>query len=199
MLRRLGALWLVVISTIVAVAIASAADIPRNETPNDPGAAYQAATHYLSKRALLLMVRSTFDVVEQGDIEPELVADAERLTAAGPSVEELAELDRDLLAEASYYIVSLKYVTLVRGAVWPADRPEIAYANDALVQLDALQEELQADIVTGVDPLPVFERLQNLLLLSEGLKETPVHRDMFAGRDRLITDILQRHGPWART
>jgi hypothetical protein len=197
--RSLGALWLVVIATILTVAAGSAADLPRNDEPRDIEAARQAVTRYLSNRALLLMVRSTFDVIEKDEIELELVADAERLTAAGPSGEEMAVLDRELLAEASYYVVSLKYLTLVRGAVWPEDRPETAYANDALMRLDALQEELQADILSGIDPLPVLESAQDLLLLSEGLKETPPHRDVFAGRDDLIRSVLDQHGPWARS
>ena len=199
-MRRWAILRLAALMTLLAMTgVASAADMPRNDTPSAPDAAREATLHYLNNRALLLMVRSTFDVVEHGDIEAGLIADAEGLTAAGPSADEMDLLDRDLLAEASYFIVSLKYLTLVQGAVWPADKPETVYANDALVHLDSLQEQLQADIAGGADPLPVLEQVQDLLLLSEGLTETPPDRDIFAGRDALVTNVLEQYGPWART
>jgi hypothetical protein len=199
-MTRWAILRLATLMTILVVTgAASAADMPRNDTPSAPDAAYKATLHYLNSRALLLMVRSTFDVVEHEDIDAELIADAEGLTAAGPSAAEMELLDRDLLAEASYFIVSLKYLTLVQGAVWPADKPETVYANDALVHLDSLQEQLRADIASGADPLPVLEQVQDLLLLSEGLTETPADRDMFAGRDALVANVIKQYGPWART
>lgn len=196
---RLAILLRVALVTILVTGATLAADIPRNDKPSEPDTAYRVTVHYLNSRALLLMVRATFDVLEQHDIEAELIADAKRLGAVGPSAEEVALLERDLLAEGSYYIVSLKYLTLVQGAAWPTDKPELTYARDALVRLDSLLDQLPAAIATGADPLPVFEQAQDLLLLSDGLAETPADRDMFAGRDALVTRIIEQYGPSART
>ncbi len=171
--------------------LAAAADLGAGGTEAPP----DMARHYLSNQTLLLMVRATFDVVERDDIEAEMVALAQRLGPSGPSQEVIDALDRTLLAEASYFLVSLRYTTLVDGAVWPDDKPEGTYTNDAIVLLESLERQLDDAIATGRDPLPVLQQLQQLWLLSEGMKDVPPERDMFANRDEIVAQALAAQTP----
>jgi hypothetical protein len=171
-------------------AAAVAADLGGGGTPPAADGAPQATRHYLENRTTLLMVRATFDVVDREDIEADIVAEARRIGTDGPSLEAMAALDRTLLAETSYFIVSLRYLTLVGGAVWPPDKPETTYDNDALILLDQLEADADEAIATGADPLPVLQRVQQLWLLSEGLTTAPQGRDVFAGRDEIVAAAL---------
>lgn len=192
--------WLLTILLALTLGAGSgnAADLGRRgDLPAD--AAVEATRHYLANQTLLLMVRATFDVVEPGAIEADVLATARQLGAAGPSPEASAALDRRLLAEANYYIVSLRYVTLVGGAVWPGDKPESTYANDAIVQLDQLEGELAETIEGGGDALPLLEQVQDLWLLSEGLAAVPADRDRFAGRDEIVAQALAALRPRENT
>lgn len=174
---------------------AAAADIGGRGSKASP----EMARHYLNNQTLLLMVRATFDVVERDDIDADMLVIAKRLGPSGPSQEAIEALDRTLLAEASYYLVSLRYTTLVGGAVWPDDKPEDTYENDAIVRLDALERQLDDAIATGHDPLPILEQLQRLWLLSEGMMDVPPERDMFAGRDEIVTRALAAQTPRENT
>src|SRR5690606_21796403 len=69
----------------------------------------EALSRYLS----LEMVRATFDVVPREELGADLEAQAVRWDGAPPSAAELADIDQQLLAEASYYIVSLSYLVQV--------------------------------------------------------------------------------------
>jgi hypothetical protein len=149
-----------------------------------------ATADYLRRRAVLLMIRATFDLVADEEVPQLLAADLQRLEGNGPAEHELARLDRELLAEGSYYLVSLRYLAEVGGAVWPADRPESAYANDALVALEALQQRLIKAVNSRADPLPIFEQAQAILALSEGFVRVPADMDHFAGRDAIVAQLL---------
>lgn len=155
--------------------------------PEDAAAATQ---HYLENRTLLLMVRATFDVVDAESIEAEVIAEAKRIGAAGPSPEAMAALDRTLLAETDYFIVSLRYLALVGGATWPSDKPESTYTNDAIVLLDQLEADIGEALSAGADLLPMLRRLQQLWLLTEGQGSVPPDRDQFAGRDHIVAEAL---------
>lgn len=191
MQKLLPALLLILSLAATALPGAPVAADLRVERPDATTVDTEAATRrYLENQALLLMIRATFDVVERDAIGDVLKATARQLSDRGPSADDMHELNRTLLSEASYYIVSLRYVTLVGGAAWPGDRPESSYANDALVLLDGLERDLGAAIDSDADPLPILLRLQQLWLLSEGLKDVPPERDMFAGRDALVDAAL---------
>lgn len=174
---------------------ATAADLGSGDTEASPGATLMATERYLSNQTLLLMVRATFDVVERSQIDGDIEAIAKQIGSNGPSPEAMEALDRTLLAEASYYIVSLRYVTLVGGAAWPGEKPESTYADDAIVQLEAFERALSDSIETGSDALPVLERVQQLWLLSEGITTVPAARDMFAGRDEIVARALAARTP----
>jgi hypothetical protein len=148
---------------------------------------------------VLLLLRARFDVIPRGQVPDVLAAEARRIGAAGPNAVDLEQLDRDLLAEGSYYIVSLRYLAQLGGAVWPDDRPERFYVNDALVKLDALQLRLLQAVESREDPLPIFLQLQEIDAQTEGYIELPRERDWFSGRDQLVKDVLSADGPRART
>src|SRR5690606_2420898 len=119
---------------------------------------------------------------------------AKTLGPAGPSESQLARLDRDLLAEGSYYLVSLRYLTEAGGAAWPGGRPESSYVFDALVTLDALLDRLIEAVNERADPLAIFVEGQRVLALTEGFLRVPPQLDRFGDRDAMVTRVLARHG-----
>jgi len=157
-----------------------------------------AVRSYLERRAVLLMIRATFGVVSDEDI-PGLLADDLRRAGTPPDTRALAGLDADLLAEASYFIVSLKYLIESGGPIWPGDRPDSSYANDARIELEALQAALAETIASRADPLPLFERLVRLYALTEGNLAVPEELDRYRDRDGLVRDFLAGAGPRTST
>jgi len=147
-----------------------------------------ALRSYMERRAALLLLRAAFDVVAPEDIAPTLIEDARRLAASGPSAEGERALDEDLLSEASYFIVSLRYLVATGGAAWPSDRPATSYAYDADVQLQALRSRLIGTALAGADPLPVLQAIERIHWQTEGYATPPA--DRFAPRDELVEQAL---------
>jgi hypothetical protein len=156
-------------------------------------------TDYLNRRAVLLMIRERFSLVGRDEIAKLLERDARRLGLNGPAPYDLDMLNSDLHAEASYYIVSLKYLTEAGGAAWPGDRPESAYANDALVALGALQVQLDEAIAAGLDPIQIMRSVQVVDAQTEGYSTVPSDRDHFSDRDELVETAMARGLPRANT
>lgn len=150
---------------------------------------------YLDRKAILLQVRAHFDTIEQDDAALILAQDAKAVAGHGPSLEATAQLNTDLLAEGSYYIVSLKYLIEAGGAIWPADRAESTYVNDALARLSELQAQLVSSIADGTDPLPVFIALDGVNAWTEGYTEVPVDLDFFSARDAMVEAALEAAKP----
>jgi hypothetical protein len=198
-MRLLNAFVLVACS-LGATTFSSAADLPETQPPTQSVATVRQATQsYVERDAVLLMIRTTFNVVAEADVESLLEQDLKRIGGAGPSQADLVRLDRDLVAEGSYYLVSLKYTIEAGGAVWPTERPERNYENDALAVLDSLQDQLIDDVETGADPLPVFVKAQQILALTNGEKDVPASADRFGRRDALVKQALAAAAPWADT
>lgn len=178
-----------------ASATAQAADIAAT-TPPPASADIAALSHsYLDRKALLLQLRVHFDTIEQDDAAQILAQDAKAIAKQGPSLEASSQLDTDLLAEGSYYIVSLKYLIEAGGAVWPTDRAETTYVNDALARLKDLQAQLVASVADGTDPLAVFLALDGVNAWTEGYTEVPSDLDFFSGRDALVDAALEAAKP----
>ncbi len=159
----------------------------------------EALQAHLRRHAVLLMIRASFDVIPHDQVPDELVAEARRIGAHGPADHDLAQLDQDLLAEGSYYLVSLRYLASLGGAVWPSDRPEKFYVNDALVRLESLQRRLMEAVQTRADPLPILTEAQVIYALTEGLAEVPDELDHFGRRDDLVDQVLAADGPRTST
>jgi len=178
----------------------AAADIGAQPQPTTMAQNTFAATDaYLRRKAVLLMIRASFDVISADEIEGLLAGELQRLGASAPGDYDLGRLDRDLMAETSYYLVSLRYLIESGGAVWPDDRPEQTYVNDALVELDALADALEVTMAEHADPLPILERAQKIMFQTEGFATVPSEHDGFAGRDQLVEKVIAEVGPRTRT
>lgn len=146
----------------------------------------QALSRYLS----LEMIRATFDVVPRDELGAILEERAARWSIAAPSAGILADLDQQLLAEASYYLVSLSYLVQVEGAAFPGDRAEMVYINDTLSKLDDLRRQLVDAVETGGDVLPVLVEAERIRALTEGYTVVPDDFGVFAQHGSLLDDVL---------
>ena len=147
----------------------------------------EALSRYLS----LEMVRATFDVLPREQLGTELEAQAAKWDGAPPSAAELADIDQQLLAEASYYIVSLSYLVQVGGAVFPSDKSEDVYTNDTIARLDDLRRRLLAAIEDGADTLPILTEVEQIRALTEGYRTIPEGFGLFERHDELLEHVLE--------
>lgn len=191
---------LILLSSTVAVATSKAADL-RQPTPlaSDAKSAYTATLAYMNRYTVLLMIRATFNVVDADAIGEALGAKLQQLGAAGPTDVQEEELAADLLGEGSYYLISLKYTILVGGAIWPPDRAESVYRQDALAILDQLEQELIDAVSSHADPLQIFVRGQKVRATTEGELAVSTDEDRFADRDSLVANAISSFGAWANT
>ena len=145
----------------------------------------------LSEYLNLLMIRATFDVVDRADIESQLKDELRVWGGKAPSPGARADLDRQLLAEGSYYLVSLGYTIKVGGAAFPDDKAEMVYANDAIVELDDLQRKLADTIVAGGDTLPILKRTEEIRALTEGSAEIPDDMSVFKDHAAILDRVIE--------
>jgi hypothetical protein len=205
MVRSLAASLAALFIALALAGPSAAADLritpPVPQSPPDRTEADLSATttDYLQRYAVLLGIRATFDVIPQDAVLDELIAEVDRLGGAGPTEGDLVALDGDLLAEGSYYLVSLRYLVLGGGAAWPAGSDDTALANDSVIALDALEDALVDTVANRADPLPILEEAQHILSLTEGYDETPGERDRFAGRNELVEAVVADYGPQTST
>ena len=164
---------------------------------NDDGAArlLTALSHYLS----LEMIRATFDVVPREELKDRLNDEARRWGGAAPSPEMVADIDRQLLAEASYYLVSLSYVVQVGGAAFPGDKSEAVYANDTLVKIDSLQRQLVETIADGGDVLPILSDAEAIRALTEGYTAVPDDFGVFDAHAAILAEVAAKLAAGTRT
>ncbi len=141
---------------------------------------------YIARQALLLQLRAAFDVEPLDRIAADLNSQVRWVLRHGITARDRAALNDDLLAEGSYYLVSLRYLIEAGGAVWPTDRSEPSYVNDARVLLDALQQRLFEATASDTDPLAIFQQLDTINAWTEGYSQVPANLDHFASRDALV-------------
>lgn len=176
---------------------ANAADRAPQPPPRSVSEARQSLLAYVDAKAVLLLIRANFNVLPEAQIVPSLEDDLKRIGARGPTLKDQVELDNDLTAEASYYLVSLRYTIEAGGAAWPKDRSEKSYEADGLARLETLQDQLLADVASGSDPLPVLAAAQSIWALTNGMVAVPSDGDLFAKRDGLVQAALKTAAPWA--
>lgn len=158
-----------------------------NEQDQAPVTLREALSRYLS----LEMIRTTFDVVEPGDLAGLVEQQAREWGYTPPSAAALADLDRQLLAEGSYYIVSLSYLVQAGGAVFPGDKSEMVYTNDTIAKLDDLQRELADTIAAGGDVLPILLETERFRALTEGYTDVPKDLGVFTTHETLLNEIVE--------
>jgi hypothetical protein len=175
------------VSTVVLGADLGASR-PQQVEPADPDLLRTDLSNYLD----LLMIRSMFDVLAADRVAPEFTAKAAGWGRGGPNADEQAALDSALLGEAGYFITSIRYTVEVGGAVFPGDRSEQSYANDTIIQLTALQQQL-VDAINAHQPIhPIVFEAQRLYALTSGETEVPAGQDKFASHETLLNTVLDR-------
>lgn len=190
---RLPGKLLSIAGSIVLLAIvvptASAADLGSQASASDraPVTLRDALSRYLS----LEMVRATFDVISRDDLDGALKDELARWGGAAPSSAELADIDQQLLAEASYYIVSLSYLVQVGGAVFPGDKAEAVYANDTISRLEDLRRQLFEDVAAGTSVLPVLSEVERIRALTEGYASMPEGYGVFEQHEQLLDGVIE--------
>jgi hypothetical protein len=197
-MSRFSALAVMLLAGLSAFAPLSsrAADMAAPPVPRTAPAARDALMSYVQERAVLLMIRASFNVVAESDIIPALEDDLRRIGPKGPSVADQIALDDDLTAEASYYLVSLRYTIEAGGAAWPADRSAKSYEADGLARLETLEDQLFADVATGADTLPVLAAAQSIWALTNGERAVGAESDFTTRRDTYVRAALKAAAPW---
>lgn len=120
-----------------------------------------------------------------------LQADAARVEEYGIDPHDDEMLDESLLAEGSYYIVSLRYVVAVQGAVWPSDRGDATYARDATVRLADLQHQWLGSVRSHGDLVATLREVDQINAWTEGYASVPPSLDHFAKFDALVEAAMQ--------
>ena len=142
----------------------------------------------LRTHAEIYLLRAAFDAGDPERISAQLRADRRELET-GRADETLFE--QTLQAEASYYLVSLRYLNVAGGANWPADRDASAYEADVAERLDALQVALFRDFESGKDVAPVLRELDVINAWTEGELTPSGSLEHFAGLEGLVSDALK--------
>ena len=150
-----------------------AADLTVSLPQQRPMADTTAVRTTLSNLLALELTRVTFDVLASDALEARVEQKLVAWGGGAPSAAERAEIDRQLLAEGSYYLTSLSYLIQAGGAIFPDDQPEAAYAGDTLVQLDALQRRLADGIAAMEDVSGVLVEAERVRALTEGYLAAP--------------------------
>jgi hypothetical protein len=179
---------LALLAALAFAAPAVAADMPARDGCETPAPADLRA--YLDARAILLQLRATFDVIRRDDIPAILADDLRQVEDCGPDANVADKLWRDLLAEGSYFMVSIRYLAETGGAAWPEDRPADVYLKDAIVELDGLQAALQDAVASRTDPLDVLRLADRIFSWTEGSRDIAMPLDHFSDRDALVEAAL---------
>ncbi len=201
---KTGVILLFLAAFSVASPSALAADIasapPVSEGPQRTAEAVASEIeNYVARRAALLALRTKFDVVSAEDIADILTRDLQELAGGAPSPWLQSALDRQLSSEIGYFAVSLKYLIEGGGPLWPTDRSEDSYVNDALVGIGAVIDVLPEVIDKREDPLPLLERLERIYWWTEGYDEIAPDQDHFGEVPALVEQALQAAGPQSST
>jgi hypothetical protein len=145
----------------------------------------------LERDAALYLLRAAFQLLDQSTVPGLLLADGHRMQIKGEDAEFNAELNENLLAEGSYYIVSLKYLVTVGGANWPTDRSADSYDVQALEALEGLQHRWIAAVSDGSDLAPLLVEVDRINSWTEGLSTLTGKLDHFATVDELVDQAMQ--------
>jgi hypothetical protein len=151
-----------------SASLACAADIP-GPAPFEEKVPALSRADYLDRFAQLTMLRSRFAAVLESDVQDLIRAEAQSLASGVPSAKQIASLRMDLTAELYYFVVNLKYLIWAEGAIWPEDRSENTYRNDALSALAEITGELAAGDVLVLDIDRILHRLEQVNAWTEGL------------------------------
>ena len=160
---------------------------PGIETPDIP-----AITVDLTRYAVLYELRAAFDVLDPETIPDLLKSDLAKLS---DGTADIGELNANLTAEGSYYIVSLRYLVDFGGANWPTDRPAIDYTRDARLLLESLQSRWLAAVSDGGDLVEILGEIDRINAWTEGFADLPSDLDHSRSISAMVNEILTKYGP----
>jgi len=171
---------------------ALAADLPQ---PAGKPADIAALTRVVTEDALLYQLRAAFDVVPSDRLAQQISDDANSLSRTQYLDDRERYILDDLLAEGSYYIVSLKYLIEAGAPNWPSDRSSSVYQQDALVKLDALQARwISATEVAGDDLRAILLEVDAINAWTEGQATATGSLAHFENTDELVRAALSGAG-----
>lgn len=165
---------------------ARAADLPKPILPATELTVEQA----LMERAVLFLIREKFDVLSPEDVTDLLAADAKSMSAAGIQADEEAAIQRQLVAEGSYFIVSLQYLIGVGGANWPTDKSASSYDTAASQTLADLQVSWLAAVASHGDLLSIMRQVDTIDAQTDGQPAATGTYDHFGAAEAIVKAAL---------
>lgn len=150
-----------------------------------------ATETYLERRWLLLQTRMLLQKIKPPVIAETLAADAQRIGTRGPSMAEVAVLDGDLAIETAAYVDMVEKRIRGGDTKWPADRPAVQQANEALIELEFIRQELKEARAKKRDEQPAMARAGMILMRSAGQPPMPGF-EPFAGRDLAVNLAMEK-------
>lgn len=138
----------------------------------------------------LMLVRATFDLHEVDEVPALVLARMRGWGDAAPGPAERAELSRQLLAEASYYITGLSYLVQWGGAAFPRGKDSPRDVADTLVRLDALQRQVEAVLALDGEVAPLLNEVEAIRALTEGYVSPPEAFGTMAQHGRILDEVL---------
>lgn len=145
---------------------------------------------YLSRRSSLYEIRQSFDVMSGEEAADALHSDALLAIAGQVTERDLIETEDDLLAEASYFLVSLRYLVTSGFPAWPEDRPASSYERDALAILGPLTGQLRASLDAGDDGAEILRSASIVYWWVEGQVSPAPERADFTNIDGLVDKAI---------
>jgi hypothetical protein len=171
---------------LLCVMNCAAADLPQPSLPDGLVSVQQA----LMERVSLLLVRQRFDVLSSDDVSDILVQDATRFETSGIQASDEAAVQNQLMAEGSYFIVSLQYLIGSGGANWPIDKAASVYDQQASTKLADLQARWFAAVKTHGDLLSILREIDQVDAETDGQTAATGDHDHFAGAEALVESAL---------
>lgn len=174
--------------------LAAAPALAQQQSPAPKPASIEdaAATEtYLERRWLLLQIRTLLQKIPAGTTQQSLDADAQRLGTRGPSMAEVALLDMDLAAETAAYLAMVENRIRSGQAKWPADKPAMRHANEALVELELIRLELKETRARKRDEWPAMARAGRIFARSTG-QSPAAGSEAFDGRDAMVERAMRK-------
>jgi tetratricopeptide (TPR) repeat protein len=142
----------------------------------------------LVDQALRLRVARGDLTAAQADTELQRRAaeQAARASTAGPD----PSIGPEHRREAAAYFAHVEQA--IRSASsWPTDQPADKYETQAIGQLERARSDYREALREGKDPKDALRLAQQVLAWTNGEKDVPADRDVFAGEDTRVTAALQ--------
>lgn len=185
MARKLPLFFLAVLVALLPTLV-DAADLGSGPSTDTEALDQSELRAYLSRRATLYEIRRSFDVMTGDEPDTALHMDALAAEAGSLTERDLLQTEDDLLSEASYFIVSMRYLVTSGFPAWPEDRAARLYEQDSLAILEPLIGQLRASLETGDDGAEVLRAASIVYWWAEGETSPATGRADFSDIDRRV-------------